>query len=266
MTAMTVRRRCLKATASLALVCTAGAVGLLAAAPAALAAPSVVVVSSSSYGPQSDGFLYIVGETKNTGAGPITGISVTIGLYNSANVLLTTDDVASQVSVLAPGEKGGFLDIVTPPAGYASYKVLGVSAADAAAAGYHRFAVTNVHDVPDSAGVHDITGTVTNAGYYSAQNVRLFFTFYNQAGTVVDVDSQLLPAGTLNIAASGTFDEHNIPASIHYTSFALVVEGAVNAPPCGPCVPFTRIAGPTRIETSVAASLDQFPAAGSASA
>ncbi|MDQ1539562.1 MAG: hypothetical protein QOH29_288, partial [Actinomycetota bacterium] len=79
MTAMTVRRRCLKATASLALVCTAGAVGLLAAAPAALAAPSVVVVSSSSYGPQSDGFLYIVGETKNTGAGPITGISVTIG-------------------------------------------------------------------------------------------------------------------------------------------------------------------------------------------
>jgi hypothetical protein len=193
MTAMTVRRRCLTMTASVALVCTAGAVGLVAAAPAAFAAPSVAVVSSSS-SVAANGRLYIVGEVKNTSAGDVSGVDVTIGLYNASNALIGTDDASTLMHGLSAGEKGGFLDIVDPVAGYASYKILSATAVAASVAPYHQFSVSNLSDVADSSGVHEITGNVTNAGFFAAQSVTAFYTFYNAAGTVVDVDNQ--PVGS----------------------------------------------------------------------
>jgi hypothetical protein len=241
--------------------------GELAAGSAALAvAPGVTVLSSSSYGPEPDGLLYIVGEVGNGLPSSVTGVQVQIGLYDAGGVLITTDDASTQLSGLAPGEKGGFVDIVNPASGYASYKILGVTDAVSPSAPYHNFVLHNLSDVVGAGGVHDLTGTATNSGYYVAQNVRAFFTFYNQAGTVVDVDDQPITPTQLGIAASGTFTEQNIPAHIAYSRSAIVIEGIAPTENCSPCVPLSRIAGSDRIGTSIATSQDEFPAAHSASA
>jgi putative cell wall-binding protein len=243
-----------------------GGVLVAASSPASATTPDVKVVSSSSYGPESDGFLYIVGEVVNAGTEDAASIAVSIGLYDGMGKLLSTDSAPTQLAGLAPGEKGGFVDIVSPVAGYASYKIVGATATDSPVPPYHDFAVHGVSDVVGANGVHDLTGTVTNNGYYVATTVRAFFTFYNQAGTVVDVDSQPVTPAQIGIAASGTFTEQNIPAHIAYSRSAVVIEGVVPPPTCSPCVALNRIAGSDRVGTSVATSQDEFPGAHSAAA
>jgi hypothetical protein len=251
--------------ALVALGLTAGAI-VIESSPALAATPDVTVLSSSSYGPEPDGFLYIVGEVLNAGTDDVTGVHVGIGLYNSAGALLSTDSAPTQLSGLSPGEKGGFVDIVNPASGYASYKIVGATASDSSSAPDHNFTLQNVRDVVGSNGVHDLSGTVTNNGYYAATNLRAFFTFYNQAGTVVDVDTQPVSPSQLGIAASGTYTEQNIPAHIAFSRSAVVIEGVAPSPTCGPCVPFSRIAGPDRVGTAISTSLSEFPTAGSATA
>ncbi len=254
---------------ALPLALTLGLMGgtiLVESSPASAATPNVTVVSSSSYGPEPDGFLYIVGEVLNAGTDDVADVHVGIGLYNSAGALLSTDSAPTQLSGLAPGEKGGFVDIVNPASGYASYKIIGATASDSPNPPDHNFTLQNVSDVVGSNGVHDLTGTVTNNGYYTAQTVRAFFTFYNQAGTVVDVDSQPVTPAQLGIGASGTYTEQNIPAHIAYARSAIVVEGVAPIPTCSPCVPLNRVAGSDRIGTAIATSQAEFPGVGSASA
>jgi hypothetical protein len=245
----------------------AGITGSVSTAVAQTPTPVLTVVSSSSYGPEPDGFLYIVGEVQNTGTDDVQDGTVQVGLYNVGGTQLAIDTRTIEVSELAPGEKGGFVDIVPPPSGYDHFKILGATGIDDGTPPYRQFSVTGVTDVANSGGLHQVNATVTNTGYYTAQNVKADMTFYNAAGIVVDVDTFPLNGGaSLAPAATTALAENDIPAHIQYTRFAVLIEGTTTTPACGPCVPFTRIGGTTRIGTAVLTSQDTFPTAGTAKA
>jgi hypothetical protein len=257
-----------RSAAALSLIAGCAVAGIAGfATTAAAATPTLTVVSSSSYGPETDGFLYIVGEVKNTGTDDVQAGEVQVGLYNSSGTQLALDTRTIEVSDLAPGEKGGFVDIVPPPAGYDHFKILGATGVDDPAPPYHQFSVTGLKDVVDGTGLHQVTATVANIGYYTAQNVKADVTFYNAAGTVVDVDTFPLNGGaSMAPGATTSLSENAIPSHILYTSFAVLIEGLTPTPSCAPCVSFTRIGGTTRIGTAILTSQDSFKTAGSAKA
>jgi Fibronectin type III domain len=152
------------------------------------ASVSVIVLTNSSWGPDAGGFEHIVGEVQNSGTENTEFVEIDFNFYNSTNTLLSTDFTFTDLNVLAPGERSGFTDIFTPPAGYDHYTIAGVQVSPAVDPVNHNFntQVTNVFT--DSGGFQHVVGTVTNNNTTTATFVDVVFTFRNCSGTVVDTD------------------------------------------------------------------------------
>jgi hypothetical protein len=152
------------------------------------ASVSVIVLTNSSWGPDAGGFEHIVGEVQNSGTENAEFVEVDFNFYNSSNTLLSTDFTFTDLNVLAPGERSGFTDIFTPPAGYDHYAITGVQVSPAVEPVNHNFntQVTNVFT--DSGGFQHVVGTVTNNNTTTDTFVEVVFTFRNCSGTVVDTD------------------------------------------------------------------------------
>jgi hypothetical protein len=171
-----------------ALVIVAMLTPILAIPAPVSASVSVIVLTNSSWGPDAGGFEHIVGEVQNSGTENAEFVEIDFNFYNSSNTLLSTDFTFTELNVLAPGERSGFTDIFTPPAGYDHYAITGVQVSPALDPVNHNFntQVTNVFT--DSGGFQHVVGTVTNNNTTTDTFVEVVFTFRNCSGTVVDTD------------------------------------------------------------------------------
>jgi hypothetical protein len=238
-------------------------------------APQLTVVATNQLVDTADGAGLATGIVKNTGTGNVSNIEVDLAFYDSNNNVVESDDentiVFADLDELAPGEQTGFTTIFALPAGYDHFGVTSVTGDDDPTPPNHNFTVAVTNTADDGLGGTSVTGTVKNNNAVTADDVDVTFIFLDAAGKPLFTDYAWPDTadGSLAAGASATFEE-DAPS---YSSVIMVAEadpaGATQPPPatvtCSPCVPFTRVAGATRVGTSVAASQDQFTA-GAASA
>lgn len=239
--------------------------------------PNLQVVASSQMIDAVDQFGLITGVVKNAGSDNVSNVEVDLTFYDASNNVVESDDANTtafgDLSELAPGEQTGFTTIFDLPAGYDHFSVTSVSGDDDPTPPNHNFTVAITSTADDGNGGTQITGTVTNRNATTAENVDVTFIFFDGTGKPVYSDFTWPDTADSSLAAgqTATFEEDAPP----YATVAMVAEadpadsgggvGDPTPPTCSPCVPFTRIAGDTRVGTAVAASQNQF-APGSATA
>ena len=223
-------------------------VGVTAAAGAASASPSVGLVSTSQWGPDTLGNMYAVGEVVNNGPGVASLVEVDLGFYSSANVLLGTDVTFASVDDLNQGETSPFEDIFTPPTGYSHYAVTGVYPSQVPDVPNHNFTTTVTNQTVNSFGDVDIVGTVRNNNTTTAAFVDPVFTFFNAAGTAVATDAVFVNTDAdsdLAVGQTAPFEEivnSSDPAFPAWKSFSIVTQSS--SPPSLPLSwPFRLLPG-----------------------
>jgi hypothetical protein len=141
--------------------------GLVAVAAPGLASatsaiPSVSLVSSSQWGPDSAGYEHVVGEVKNSGPGVASLVEVDFNFYNRSGTLLQTDFTFASITDMNPGDKSPFEDVFSPPSGYDHYSITSITPAPFTDAPNHYFTTRVTNTFVDSVGATHIVGTVRN--------------------------------------------------------------------------------------------------------
>jgi hypothetical protein len=203
---------------------------------------SVILLSSSQWGPDSIGFEHVVGEVKNVGTTDIDYVQINLNFYSASGNLVGTDETFTTVDELAPGGKSPFEDDFSPPPGYNHFSVASINPSVASGPPNHYF-ITKVTSVyVDALGDTNYVGTVLNYNKTTSSFVNVVFTFYNGGRAVAqdetyinsDSDADLGPNKTASFQEDlGTSD----PAFPHYTSYATVTQSDTPPDPGKPPPP-----------------------------
>ena len=203
-----------------------------ALAPSASAAPSLRIVSSSQHGPDSSGYVHIVGEVENLSATAAESVQIDAQLLAADGSFLDFEVASSRLTVLRGGAKSPFDVLFQPPAGYDHY-TLTVRGDDALRSPNNNFTTVVDSEFTDGAGRH-IVGRVTNNNTTPAEFIAVNYTFYDAAGTVVGVAVGFVSSGDpVAPGATGPFEVILDPWIPAYTSKAFVTESSTAAAPPG---------------------------------
>jgi hypothetical protein len=205
--------------------------GVFSLATPANASVIVNVVSSSSYVDSID-YRHIVGELRNDGTETADFVQLNLSYLDQNERLLKTDVTYARLSPFAPGEKSPFETAFEPPAGYHHYKIA-VDPDSTTARPNRNFTTTVTNEFTDSIDYKHIVGTVRNNNTTTATFVQPVFTFYDAAGTVVEMESTYVRSNdSAEIAPGATANfEVTLNGDRAYSTYAVVTQSS--SPPSG---------------------------------
>lgn len=217
-----------------------GAIALLTGA-ALVAAPTVFLLSSASaagavisvvssnvYNDDFDGDV-LVGELQNTGTAPAGLVTVDVQWLDSGGNPLDSDSTSSTVEVIPPApayNKSPFRARVTPPPGYASYRLI-TTPSDPTAALNHNFTVTVTQQFDDADSYHHLKGTVRNNNTTTAEFVSVVASLYDANGKIDDQAVELTSSNaSLAPGASGSFEVVSDSTARPYSTYAILAQSS----------------------------------------
>lgn len=186
----------------------AGLVPTASAAREETAAEGLALINSNHF-TASTGSLYVVGEVENTSEQTYQEVEVTVHLLDASGTELSRESWGTKTSLLRPGETSPVLVIFdNPPPGWSEMRTeVTAKPADF----YLTYVYTDFTISQDAGGVptfgdYRITGTVANTGESTAQFVEVIGTLYDEAGTVLGVESTFLKEEVLEPGQTAPFD------------------------------------------------------------
>jgi Fibronectin type III domain len=209
------------------------------------AALGVQLISSSQWGPDSAGFIHIVGEVANSGTQDANFIELDFNLYNAAGTLLATDFTFTLVDILAPDERSPFDEIFTPQPGYDHYSIT-ISPASTTSQPNHNFNTKVTNTFTDSVGFQHIVGTVTNNNVTADTFVEVIFTFYDCTGKTVAADFTFINLSPPTLGpspASASFELIRIPGAPAYVGAVVLAQST--DPPSPYAIPAPAVVATT---------------------
>ncbi|GEM_PF-3006616 len=234
----------------------------------AAVSPTIVLVSSNAW-IDTAGNAHVDGEVQNAGPGVATNISITVNYYDSSGNLLKTDQATTQQASLLPGDDSGFEDIfVNTPTNYAYDRITSLTASNGGPPANIDFTTSVTGQATDGQGNLVLSGSITNDSTTSAQNVFVYFTFFNSGLQTVYAEPCPINIGNqndLNAGQTTNFqctvpNTQGIPA---YSSFSYVAASQTSS---SSGIAVDRLFGTDGIATAISVSEHQFPAMGSAKA
>ena len=193
------------------------------------ASGSVQLLSSSSW-TDSIGNIHIVGEVLNNTGAYHDFIQINFEYLDASGRLLKPDFTFTDANELAPGERGGFTNIFTPPAGYDHYSITGIGESTTSSPPNHNFSTLVTNVFTDSIGAQHVVGTVTNNNSTTDTFVEVLFTVYGCDGTTVDSDFTFVqaPDGSSTLAPGQTapFELIRLSDSPAMTAMRLITQSS----------------------------------------
>jgi hypothetical protein len=204
---------------------------------------SVTVLSHSSY-VSPTGHFVVLGEVQNTGSHALESVSLNVAVSASDGSTIATGTTDAFVHNFLPQQKAPFYidfgKIAFNELSKAS--TFNISLYDAPPTNYNQYPDLSLN--VDSNGIAEvayvISGSITNTGNQTANDIVVYGTYYNSAGVVVavglaELDTPLTP----NSSANFSLTEMDAAASLtsKISSYALLVQTSTQVfslPPVSP--------------------------------
>lgn len=137
-------------------------------------------------------FLHIVGEVQNDGPVNVDSFKIEVSCLDSSGATLTATGpgyLEHSPSLLLPGEKGPFLLILfdEETSKKAASYTLALKFSSTTEQPY-KLKIMGNRDYVDKWGTYKVVGEVENAGEANIESVKLYATFYDEGGRVLDLD------------------------------------------------------------------------------
>jgi hypothetical protein len=189
---------------------------------------SVTVLSYSSY---YTGNFIIVGEVQNTGSHALESVSLNVAVSASNGIQIAAGTTNAGVNEFLPQQKAPFyLDLGKIDSDMISkVSTFDISVSNAPPTNYNQYPdlCLNVDFNGVVNDVYVVSGSITNTGNQTANNIKIYGTYYNSAGVVVAVGLFVLKDPlTPNISANFTLDEFDASPklAVKISNYALLVQ------------------------------------------
>ena len=227
----------------------------LALIPSVFSQPeNVKVLSYSWYTRPSNGDLIVVGEVQNTGPNVIDNITATAIVYTPDGIAQASNFLQAFGHQLLPQQKAplyvefapqnsitGDLSWVSQGIGNVYFWVYSGDPTDSRQ--YQDLVVSDNTSSVDSSGYCMVTGVVRNTGAQATNRTWVVATFYNATGTVISMGfsdyltpTSIAPGSTASFTVYA-FDSNSHGLAAQITSYTLLIQTSMTAPPATPTEP-----------------------------
>jgi hypothetical protein len=146
-----------------------------------------VVGVSSSYVQEGDS-LYLVGEVRNDTSTNVNHVLVTTTYFDDGDNVLGSASANSEHQILVPGQVSPFLILDAYPTGLVTY-TLAILASPTESEPLPALSIPSIRELPLAAAGVSMVGEVHNTLPLSITNAKLIVTLYDEAGKVINVQS-----------------------------------------------------------------------------
>lgn len=173
--------------------------------------PMPATVENISFGENSIGGLWVMGEVLNSSSGPLEQIRVRFVLLDEADQVLAETSNLAALDIVNTDESAPFSMLIdNAPKRFTQYRTELISAVPAYVGGYYRdLEIRDLQSRGDGTEPYTVSGRVYNFGTVEAVNVQVILTAYDNGGRVV--------------AVRKIFPENDVVPKLGETSFNIII-------------------------------------------
>lgn len=187
----------------------------------------VEVIDDNHYTDDS-GYLYIVGEVKNTGDVNLEYVEIIATIYDDSTVV-GSQSTFTMLDILEPNQDSPFKIMKQEPDSWTDY-TLEIDYSSTLSTPYNELQIQGVSDSEDDLGYYYINGEVENTGTEGVEYVEVVASIYDSGGNIIETNFVYTNPETLDPGDTAPFefmiDTGPLPSNID--QYSLQVQASVS--------------------------------------